>query len=66
MSDAGELLLVLYEHIRQAAPGPPAAQLDAAFGLHVREAVRCPKCLKTTQEQSYTQASAHSVGFWTM
>ncbi|KAL4424466.1 hypothetical protein ABPG77_006404 [Micractinium sp. CCAP 211/92] len=55
MSDAGELLLVLYEHIKEAAPGPPAAQLDAAFGLHVREAVRCPKCPKTTQKQSYTQ-----------
>lgn len=56
MSDAGELVLVLYEHIEAAAPGPPAAQLDAAFGLRVHEAVRCPKCPKTTQERRYTQA----------
>ncbi|KAL4437094.1 hypothetical protein ABPG75_004233 [Micractinium tetrahymenae] len=55
MSDAGELLLVLYEHLKAAAPGRPAAELDAAFGLHVHEAVRCTKCPRTTQEQRYTQ-----------
>lgn len=56
MSDAGELLLVLYEHIRAAAPAEAAAgAVDSAFGLHIAEAVRCQKCGRVTQEGRYTQ-----------
>ncbi|KAI7841106.1 hypothetical protein COHA_005331 [Chlorella ohadii] len=56
MSDAGELLLVLYEHIQAAAPAEAAAAaVDRAFGLHIAEAVRCQKCGRVTQEGRYTQ-----------
>lgn len=55
MSDAGELLLVLYEHIKSAAPPAAAAAVDAAFGLRVAEAVRCSKCGMATHKGRYTQ-----------
>lgn len=55
MSDAGELLLVLYEHMREAAPGAAGASVDVAFGLRVGEGVRCGACGKETQSAHYTQ-----------
>jgi hypothetical protein len=55
MSDAGELLLVLYEHIKATASPAAAAAVDAAFGLSVSESVWCDKCGKETQQSQYTQ-----------
>lgn len=63
MSDAGELLLVLFEHVKAAAPPAAAAAVEAAFGLQVAEAVRCTKCGMVTQEGRYTQVrcAAHAL-----
>lgn len=62
MSDAGELLLGMYEHVMEAAPSAGAA-LAAAFGLAVAEAVQCAKCGRSTQQVAYTQVTEGS-GRW--
>ena len=55
MSDASELLLLLFEHIRDSGPPSAAAAVDACFGLRVSEAVQCPACGQVTQELRYLQ-----------
>jgi uncharacterized UBP type Zn finger protein len=55
MSDAGELLLVLFEHMKGVAPAVAGAAVDAVFGLRVAEAVACHMCGRETQQSSYTQ-----------
>lgn len=55
MSDAGELLLMLYEHVWAVGPPAVAAALDATFGLRVAESVRCAACGEITQAGQYTQ-----------
>eukprot|EP00887_Chlorella_sp_A99_P005120 scaffold25.g5120.t1 len=54
MSDAGEVLLTLYERIHGMSQ-EAADQVDACFGLRVREAVNCGQCGRTTQQNEYTQ-----------
>eukprot|EP00887_Chlorella_sp_A99_P005123 scaffold25.g5123.t1 len=54
MSDAGEVLLTIYEHIGGVSQ-EAADQVDACFGLRVREAVHCGQCGRTTQQNEYTQ-----------
>jgi uncharacterized UBP type Zn finger protein len=55
MSDAGELLLVLFEHMKSVAPAVAGTAVDAVFGLRVAEAVECQNCGRETQQSSYTQ-----------
>jgi hypothetical protein len=55
MSDAGELLLVLFEHMKGVAPVVAGTAVDAVFGLRVAEAVECQNCGRQTQQSSYTQ-----------
>jgi hypothetical protein len=57
MSDAGELLLVLYEHLKAAA-AEAGASVDAVFGLRVAEAVLCGQCGMETQGGQYVQVGA--------
>ena len=56
MNDAGEVLLTLYERIREvsAAQGLPS-QPDLIFGLPVAEALHCSACGVTSHQTSYTQ-----------
>ena len=54
MSDAGEVLLTIYERI-QGVSTEAAAAVDAAFGLRVAEAVHCGACGRVTHQTSYTQ-----------
>jgi uncharacterized UBP type Zn finger protein len=57
MSDAGELLLVLFEHMKGVAPAVAGAAVDAVFGLRVAEAVECQSCGRETQQCRYTQVA---------
>jgi hypothetical protein len=54
MSDAGEVLLAIYERIRSVGPAAGAA-LDAVFGLSVTESVTCARCGLTTHATSFTE-----------
>lgn len=52
MNDAAEVLLTLYNCVRAAAG---EAELDAVFGLAMREYVNCSACGLDTHAYSYTQ-----------
>ena len=55
MSDASELLLLLYERIQDHGTPSAAAAVDACFGLRVAEAVQCNACGQVTQKLQYLQ-----------
>ena len=60
MADANEVLLALYDCIREAtaaasAVGQPCDDLDTVFGLPVAEHVRCGSCGLVTHATRYTQ-----------
>jgi uncharacterized UBP type Zn finger protein len=59
MSDAGELLLVLFEHMKGVAPAVAGTAVDAVFGLRVAEVVECQNCGRQTQQSNYTQVGMH-------
>ena len=60
MSDAGEVLLMIYERIClcEAAAGVPPEQsaVDGTFGLHIREWVWCPDCQLRSHRQAFMQS----------
>jgi hypothetical protein len=55
MSDAAEVLLTLYERMREASASAGGAVVDSVFGLHVEEKVACGQCGLTTQASSFVQ-----------
>ncbi|KAL0037262.1 hypothetical protein WJX79_009015 [Trebouxia sp. C0005] len=56
MSDAGEVVMALYEQLAPvAAKANQPGLLDHMFGLHVKEEVHCCKCSATTHEHEYVQ-----------
>ena len=60
MADANEVLLALYDCIREAtaaasAVGQPCDDLDTVFGLPVAEHVRCGSCGLVTHATRYAQ-----------
>lgn len=56
MSDAGEVVMALYEQLAPVATkANQPGLLDHIFGLHVKERVHCYKCFVSTHEHDYTQ-----------
>ncbi len=60
MSDASELLMVLYEHLKAAGKGTAGDSVDDAFGLRVAEGVTCSSCGKETHANRYTQVGVRA------